>query len=348
MSRPRVSVLMSVYNGERYLRESVESILNQTFKDFEFIIVDDASEDASLEILETYRRKDTRIRLVQNANNIGLTSSLNKVIQMSRGDYLARQDADDISESERLVFQLRFLEDYPDVGVLGTWVAYVDKQGQRTGIWQTPTTPSLVRWSLFFGNSIAHPSVMLRSSLVEGGVAYRPEISYAQDYDLWVRLSAKTQLTNLPEILYLRRVHEEMIGVKHYEQQDQTVRVVMRQAIMKVLGEEVSDVLIGRLWHSSRGELLHTPAHLEAVATLILDLYRIFSTKNTFGAGELAEVKKDVVRRLKNLALSHVGQQPSAACRVLWQSILLERGLPVTTCLKMMYRFLAAKLKNLP
>jgi len=329
---------MSVYNGERYLREAAESILNQTYTDFEFIIIDDGSRDGTWELLSSFN--DPRIRLVCNEKNMGLTQSLNKGIQMSRGDYLARQDADDISTPERLALQMRFLEEHPDVGVLGTWVAYVDEQGQRIGTWATPGSPLLVSWSLLFGNCIAHPSVIVRRSLLRQGMRYRAEIPYAQDYELWVRLNTKTRLANLTEVLYWRRVHDEMISVKYSEQQDQTVRVVMQQAIKRVLADDVSGTLIEKLWRSSRGHRLDSSEEVKAVASLVVDLYRAFSCKNTLATSELREVKKDAVRRLQELSILHAKQFQATASRVLWQSIRLDRRLPVDACFQMMRKCL--------
>jgi len=338
MSKPSVSVLMSVYNGERYLQEAVESVLQQTYTDYEFIIIDDGSKDRTWELLNAF--SDLRIRLISNEENIGLPQSLNRGIQLSRGDYLARQDADDISTSERLAMQMRFLEEHPEVGVLGTWVAYIDKQGQRIGTWATPGSPPLVSWSLLFGNCIAHPSVIVRRSLLRQGLTYRPNFLYAQDYDLWARLDTKTQLANLAEVLYLRRVHQEMVGVKHSERQDQTARVVMQQAIERVLADDVSGTLIEKLWRSSRGHRLDSSGDVKAVASLVEDLYRAFSCRYMQDTSELREVKKDAVCRLQDLAVLHAKQFQTTASRVFWQSIRLDRRLPVDACLQMMRKCL--------
>ncbi len=126
---PRVSVLMSVYNGERFLRDSVESILGQTFTDFEFLILDDGSTDSTCEILEEYANKDARIVLVRNDRNLGLTRSLNKGLRLVRGEYLARQDADDISLPKRLEMQVKFLDAHPEVGVVGSALEIIDENG---------------------------------------------------------------------------------------------------------------------------------------------------------------------------------------------------------------------------
>jgi hypothetical protein len=337
---------MSVYNRSKYLREAIDSILSQTLMSFEFIIIDDGSTDGTWDILTEYADQDQRIALVQNRKNLGLSQSLNKGLVLAQGNYIARQDADDVSLPERLEKQVGFLDEHPEVEVLGTWIAHIDEQGKHTGIWKTPTSPALVRWFLSFRNCIAHPSVTFRRSLIEQGELYRSEIAYAQDYDLWVRLSAKTHLTNFPEILCLRRVHEDMIGAKYSEQQNQTAQVVMQQAITRVLEKEVSDTRVAKLWHSSCGRLHDTAADLEAAVSLVLDLYRVFIGKEALVASELTEVRKDAARRLKDLALSHAVKLPVAARSILWQSILLDRRLPLITCFKMMYRLLGMKLRK--
>ena len=331
---PKVSVVMSVNNGERFLRESVESILHQTFTDFEFIIVDDGSTDGTWDILTEYAGQDQRIALVKNQENIGLTKSLNKGLALAKGGFIARQDADDISSMERLAYQVRFLDEFPDVGVLGTWVAYINKEGHQESVWQTPERAAIVKWSLLFGNCIAHPSVMLRHFLVKGGVAYRSEISYAQDYELWVRLSDKTQLTNLPEVLYLRRVHEQMIGIKNYEQQEQAVREVMRYVLMKLLGKEVSERLVASLRHAIRRKHLEKAVELRAVSNLIMHLCRAYIAQNILDAVGQKQVVEDAAQRLEKLAFRHIRRWPMDANRVLLQTVLLRRRIPDKICLK--------------
>jgi hypothetical protein len=135
-----------------------------------------------------------------------------------------------------------------------------------------------------------------------------------------------------------------MTSVKHNEQQNQTVKMVMRQAMTEVLGEAVSEDLVEKLWHSGRRELLQNSADLKAVATLILDLCRSFSKKNGLSEAERIEVKKDAARRLKSVALSHAGCYPETAVKILWQAVRLEHRPPLMTCLKILYRLVSARL----
>ena len=167
MSRPKVSVLMSVYNGERYLSESVESILDQTYSDFEFIIVDDASEDGTWQMLTTYVGRDSRIVLIRNKENIGLTRSLNKGLALARGKYIARQDADDVSVPERLAKQVAFLERHPSVVLLGTAIEWIRDSGDLIGkIGQHPCTDAGIRQKMLLQYSFWHSSVMVRLTVL--------------------------------------------------------------------------------------------------------------------------------------------------------------------------------------
>jgi len=165
---PSVSVIMSVYNGERYLREAIDSILTQTYTDFEFVIINDASTDASSGILAKYATHDSRIILLQNDTNLGLTKSLNIGLRLARGRYIARQDADDISLPHRFERQVRYLDEHPETMLLGAQCLLIDAQGMPIADRSHfPTTEMTIRWYLLADNAIAHPTVLFRRSLIE-------------------------------------------------------------------------------------------------------------------------------------------------------------------------------------
>jgi cellulose synthase/poly-beta-1,6-N-acetylglucosamine synthase-like glycosyltransferase len=319
---PKVSVVMSVYNGERYLAEAIESILAQTFPDFEFIIIDDGSTDSTPDILNRY--DDARIVLVRNQENIGLTRSLNRGIRMAHGDYVARQDADDVALPERLAAQVSFLDEHPGIGVVGTWVAYIDENGRPIKIIRTPASPALIRWLLLFGTCLMHSSVLIRRSCLEGVAVYRSEILYAQDYDLWIRLSAKTRLANLPEILQQMRVHEQRISIQHYEQQEQIVRGIMQRTMTSFLGGIVPETMIVRLRRVSNGKPLETPQELLPLADLIMCLHQAYITQNVLDAVERRLVAEDAAYRLAQLGVLHARRWPLLAGRSFWQAIRLS------------------------
>ena len=199
---PRVSVLMSVFNGERFLKRAVESILGQTFTDFEFLILDDGSTDTTWEILGKYTEKDTRIVLIRNEQNIGLTRSLNKGLRLAQGEYLARQDADDISQAQRLELQVKFLDAHPEVGVVGSALEIIDENGKVLAQRKPAKVDAELRLEMLIKNSsLLHTSILARTSLLKELGGYNENIRFAQDYDLWWRVSRKANLANLSEIL---------------------------------------------------------------------------------------------------------------------------------------------------
>ena len=213
---PLVSVLMPVYNGERYLREAVESILAQTFTNFEFIIIDDGSTDNTWQILQGYAAHEPWIVLVRNENNIGLARSLNKGLALARGEYIARQDADDISLRQRLEKQVEFLDTHPDVVLVGTWGLVIDERGQIVGLRRRPCGCSQIRWSLLFTSAFMHGSVMFRRARVLEDVGYYDEdLPFAEDYDLWSRIAYRMSVANLSQYLYQWRVSNQSVTAMH-------------------------------------------------------------------------------------------------------------------------------------
>jgi glycosyl transferase family 2 len=196
---------MAVYNGARYLREAVESVLNQSFQDFEFLVINDGSTDHTREIILSY--DDSRIRLVDNRQNRGQTASLNLGLQLAQGDLIARQDADDISEPERLARQVLFLEDHSEVALLGTGYAKIDSHGNVTGIRKLPLNSTDIRWSLLFFCPFVHSAVVFRKSLILQQIGfYNEAFTYSQDYELWLRIARQLEIANLPEPLVRFRI----------------------------------------------------------------------------------------------------------------------------------------------
>ena len=195
----QISVVMPVYNGEQFVAKAVESILNQTFKDFEFIIIDNKSTDNSVKIIKSFN--DSRITLIQNEQNFGIATSLNKGIKHSRGQYIARMDADDISYPNRLDEQVSFLEKNPGVSVLGTYASLLNENGK---IWESikpPTVPTLRDW--LWGSKVIHASVMMKKQDVLHVGGYDPKTYRVEDYDLWLRMIIKGYvICTLPKELY--------------------------------------------------------------------------------------------------------------------------------------------------
>jgi len=197
--QPRVSIVMSVYNGGEFLAEAIESILSQTFGDFEFIIIDDGSTDSSEKIIKDF--DDPRVRLISRGNK-GLTYSLNEGLKLARGGYIARQDADDISLPTRLEKEVTYLDSHPDVGLVGTNYIVMDETGKelvKTNMFNHPDDLSL---ALLITNQYGHGSVMFRRDLLPTIKGYDADVGTVEDYDLWIRISCISKIANLEEHLY--------------------------------------------------------------------------------------------------------------------------------------------------
>ncbi|MCS6836542.1 MAG: glycosyltransferase family 2 protein [Anaerolineae bacterium] len=247
---PRVTVLMTVYNNARYLGAAVESILAQSWPDFEFLIVDDGSGDGSRDVLARYAAQDGRIRLHFNARNIGLARSLNVGLAMAQGEYVARMDDDDVSLPERLARQVAYLDAHPQVAALGTDWAQVGEDDQPLDggrpVYGLGASPAYADWLLQWQNPLAHASVMLRRSVLEAHrLRYDPTFSVTEDYDLWTRLAQHGQIARLGDVLLHRRILASSVSVAQQARQiEQTGRIVARELARRygdalpVLGRE--------------------------------------------------------------------------------------------------------------
>lgn len=198
---PLVSVLMSVYNGEEYLCEAIESILAQTYRNFEFIIVNDGSTDGSETIILKYAQKDKRIIYVKNEVNIRLVASLNKGISIAKGKYIVRMDADDISVTERIEKQVVYMEGHPDVGVCGSFFK-VFGEGRTSCISRKPESDTEIRASLLTTNPLGHPNVIIRKSyLIYNKIQYDEKYYRMEDWGLWISLMPFCKFHNIQEVL---------------------------------------------------------------------------------------------------------------------------------------------------
>ncbi|MHC1740434.1 MAG: glycosyltransferase [Anaerolineaceae bacterium] len=207
MENQLITVLMAVYNGDKFLAEAIESVLAQSYQNFEFLIVDDGSIDRTKEIICAY--KDHRIRLIVNDKNIGLSSSLNKGIELSKTDLIARMDADDISLPNRLEKQVEFMDLHPEVGVLGTAVQNISSSGKLiAGPRKIICESHLIKYGMAFDCPLEHPTVMFRKKVVKLVGGYRTEFVLGEDHDLWLRLGSLTDFANLPQVLFHHRVNE--------------------------------------------------------------------------------------------------------------------------------------------
>lgn len=213
-ANPRVTVLMAVHNGEQYLETAVNSILRQTLRDFDFLIVDDASTDATPQMLANFAAKDARIQILTNETNLGLTASLNRGIAQIETPYIARMDADDISVPERLERQVAYMEKHSEVAAVGCYSSiFTESEDIECAILRLPSSSYDIRKKTFlFGSQISHPASLIRVSAIKYINNYRIQFKYAQDYDLWLRILEKYELSNIPSMLLFNRSHKHSVS----------------------------------------------------------------------------------------------------------------------------------------
>lgn len=213
MRQPLVSIVMSVYNAGAYLEESIMSICSQTFQDWELIVIDDASTDATPAILDSFH--DTRIVRIENPHNLGLTRSLNRGLQKVRGRYIARHDADDCSHPRRIERQVQFLTDNDEIVLLGTDYEMINPDGDVIESVRLPHMHRDLMERLEKGNIFCHGSVLFRAEPVRKLGFYRESFPVTQDYDLWLRIGELYKIANIPELLYQFRFDAETISRKN-------------------------------------------------------------------------------------------------------------------------------------
>ncbi len=229
-NKPLVSILMPVYNAADYLKQAVDSILQQTFEDFEFLIIDDGSTDQSLQILQFYATKDKRIKLTSRPNK-GLVASLNEMISQAQGEFLARMDADDISLSDRLARQINFLESHPDVVCVGGAYELIDSKNRLlTTISVLCDDEDIQKQALVGHTSLSHPTVVMRRTAVIQAGGYNPTMLPVEDLDLWLRLGEIGKLSNLEQPVLKYRLHSKSISEKNRIKQRQKARKACEQA----------------------------------------------------------------------------------------------------------------------
>ena len=276
MKDPKVTVLLCVYNGEKYLREAIDSILNQTFENFEFLVINDASTDSSRDIILSY--KDPRIRLIDNKKNLGLTRSLNKGLKLAKGEYIARIDADDIAFPERLKRQLEYIVKRPDVGGVSSWYEVVDERGGLVYVNKVALSFEDIYYNLTFFNCLVHSSTLYNKKLVLDMGGYDENYKRSQDYELWCRISKISRIEQVPEALVKLRLTNTTISRKFQDEQDRYAREVFRSNIENLLSRKIGEEErhIWSLW-----------SHNNVIKTKNVDLKRVLAA--------LCEINKKII-----------------------------------------------------
>lgn len=318
---PRVSILMPVYNAAAYVREAIRGLQAQTFSDFEVVVVDDGSTDPTAAILREEARRDSRVRLLSHDRNRGLPTALNLAADVAQGEWLARQDADDISEPHRLERQVAFLTSHEEVGVVGGQMHEIDAGGQLRGTYRTPLSHGMIVWSELFGRAFAHPTVMMRRRVLSFAPLYDPVWKDAEDVDLWIRLTGRTRFANLPDVLCRYRVHAESVTRRRRSERNDAAWVRRYCFACEILGRRVP----WTLWMGWRRVLVGggriSPRDQRRLVALLRNLFEALCSRGWIPEEDRSGVEADLRTRCAEL-------NSSSSFRTARVQDFIRRGLP--------------------
>jgi glycosyltransferase involved in cell wall biosynthesis len=304
-----ISVVMCVYNRQDYVKEAINSILGQTFRDFEFIIVDDGSTDTSLNIALDYQKNDPRIRVHPCSQNTGIVSAHNTGLRLAQGKYIAWMDSDDISMPERLEKEFSFLQAFPEFGVVSSSGIVIDESGNVIRSLPVLQTDLLIKWSFCFGVSIINGSAMAKRELFNDAGGYR-ELSNkkgeysSHDYDLWIRLSQSTLFYNLNEQLYKIRKHVKSTTRMQFNSTMKYNARICHRYIQSILGNRVSLQSVETLWG-----VAETP-YFQDATKLINALYEHFLSLPKVSPQEKELIREDASWRMVRRIVANYWRNP--------------------------------------
>lgn len=300
----RISVVMPVFNGGAFLRQAIESVLNQNRSELELLAVDDGSTDGSDSVLEHFAERDARVRVITHPTNLGIVAALNRGVCEARSEYVAIANADDVSAPDRLTRQAALLDSCPRLAAVGTALQTINETGKKGPRFYFPTNPTTVRSTLMRHNCLAHPSVMFRRSAVMSAGGYR--FDYVEDYDLWLRLSQRFDLASLAEPLVLYRLHARQLSLSQLEEM-QRRRLIVRAAA-RVRGSDRPDPLTA----------LDSVVSVEQTAALGIseqEVARAVRAEWLSRAAVLSELNQDDAERIAAEAASTLGPRAPRTIR---------------------------------
>lgn len=318
---PVISVVLPIYNGEKYLAKAIDSILAQTFTDFEFIIIDDGSTDGSLALLKQYQRRDGRIRLVSRENR-NLATTLNDLVDLARGEWIARMDQDDIALPHRFERQLQFLEQ-TGADICGSWVKFFGSWDRRT--WKGYQSDQAIKMDMLFKSPFVHPSVMMRANLAKQ-LRYDKTCEKAEDYDLWVRAAqAGWNMGNVPEVLLLYRKHASQISTNSVSKQQNVGEKIQKRYWVFMAG------LLGLRQESAQEVLNLIGLHVRPEMDVVDATFGILLQQNH------GEAKKAVMNNISRLYLKATADHSDIAAR--WDRLKRQSALGGAVAMELKFLF---------
>jgi glycosyltransferase involved in cell wall biosynthesis len=325
-SPPRVSVLMTVLNGERYLDEAITSVIGQDFADFELVVVDDGSTDATPSILERWAARDPRVRVLRNETNLGISQSANLGLAAARGAYVARLDADDLCMPGRLRAQVEVLDRERDVVLVSTCYEVIDAGGRPLSREWRAAPPEVIAHLMHFSNALGgHSQVMFRRDVVRELGGYREDFDVCVDYELWSRLVRRGRIVVLPLLGMKYRLHEARVSVVKRERQRQNSHLVTKNMLTALFGEEPSADDLAALASVWRDEA--RPGSARRAHRILSRAYELFRAGNG-NRSHRARVRIETARRwtFAAIAFARRGELREAAIHIAYALRWHPRG----------------------
>ena len=301
---PLVSVIMPIYKAEKYLSEALDSIFNQSFQNFEIIIVSDDTDEETMKILQYYSKNEPRLRIFHQKRK-GLIESRNMCFEIARGEYLAIMDSDDISMSDRFQKQIDFFRQNPESGIVGSWIVQIDTKGNKIRDIRYPITKNGIVFHMLFHNCLANSSVMLKKEISLKIGKYQQEMAYAEDYDYWSRAILLTEISNIPEPLVLYRIHQQNVSSTHDELMKKRTSIIRNRLFNRIIGKNNNPneaLLLEKL--SSDGKF-NQNEEFKLASEFLQDVYQIFLKKYQPNKQELEEINHFICNLLVKIAISN-------------------------------------------
>jgi len=321
---PVVSVLMSVHNGEKYLPETLDTLLAQTVSDFELVVIDDGSQDSTHEILRAYAQRDARIRPVRNERNMKLPASLNRGLKLCRAPLVARADADDLYVPQYLETQVGHLHNDPSVGVISSSFDVADADGTVLYTRYLPTEDPQIRFELLFMSRFLHPTTVFRAGLVHRAGGYNEEFHGAEDYELWARLRDETRFANHPTPLVRYRRHSETISQTRGSPGQQLSLSVSQRLLSGYLESSITleDAAVLRTFFYGM-----SPLDPRSVSRGLVLLKQVLGRAAKRESSETVEgFRRRIARHLMSYSVELAESDRSASRGLFWQTLRLNPG----------------------
>jgi hypothetical protein len=328
---PRVSVIMPVYNGARFVGEAIDSILNQTLKDFELLVVDDASTDDTPIILSQYAAKDSRVLVDRLAANSGAIGARNYAIAKAKSDVIANMDADDVSLPDRLSKQFEYLSRHLEVGAVGSSVRLIDENGVSGAVKSYPSSPTLTSWSLLFFNSLAHPTVMMRREALQavGGYEEASRGTWVEDYSLFTRMSRQFGLANIAEVLLHYRQTSTNTTSKYWTTQEMEANRLVQTSVLALTGEDLGEEDAAALRGLSTGRYPSSAPTMTRLSATIGALCRRFIEREALSGSQKREVEGDAAVKQFLLGALALRVRPTAALKIFGEAVRVHPAAPL-------------------